>query len=88
MKFNIPKFQISTTEAYTEITPKLSSIDLFHFISKPISQWKDNVINDFELNAFLKYPELRIIKENFYKDGAIYSSMTGSGSVMYGIFNK
>ena len=88
LKFNIPKFQISTTDAYTEISPKLSSIDLFHFISKPISQWKDNVINDFELNAFLKYPELRIIKENFYKDGAIYSSMTGSGSVMYGIFNK
>lgn len=88
LKFNIPKFQISTTEAYTEISPKPSSIDLFHFISKPVSQWKDNVINDFELNSFLKYPELRIIKENFYKDGAIYSSMTGSGSVMYGLFNK
>jgi 4-diphosphocytidyl-2C-methyl-D-erythritol kinase len=28
------------------------------------------------------------VKERFYKEGALYSSMTGSGSVIYAIFDK
>jgi 4-diphosphocytidyl-2-C-methyl-D-erythritol kinase len=88
LKFIFPSFHISTTEAYAGITSKTPLIDLLNLISQPIDKWKGKVKNDFELSAFIKHPELRTIKERLYKDGAIYSSMTGSGSVIYGLFKK
>jgi len=56
-------------------------------ISQPIENWKTIVKNDFEISAFSKYPELVKMKEKLYTDGAIYASMTGSGSVLYGVFD-
>ena len=50
--------------------------------------WNEKVINDFELSIFQKYPRLKKIKEQLYADGAIYASMSGSGSMIYGIFLK
>jgi 4-diphosphocytidyl-2-C-methyl-D-erythritol kinase len=46
------------------------------------------VRNDFEVSAFKKHPELSKMKANLYADGAIYASMTGSGSVIYGVLRK
>ena len=57
-------------------------------ISQPISSWKSIIKNDFETVAFKKHEELRLLKEKFYLENAIYSSMSGSGSVIYGIFEK
>ena len=54
--------------------------------NQPIENWKTIVKNDFEISAFTKYPQLKKIKEKLYTDGAIYASMTGSGSVIYGVF--
>ena len=48
--------------------------------------WRENVVNDFEIYAFAKYPILAEIKQQLYDRGAVYASMTGSGSAMYGIF--
>ncbi len=57
-------------------------------IQQPIETWKDELKNDFEEPFFSKYPELKTIKEKLYSSGAIYASMTGSGSTVYGIFKK
>ena len=79
---------ISTKEAYSFITAKESLTNLLEVSSNPVGSWKELITNDFEEPVFQKYPELQKIKNNFYKNGAIYSSMTGSGSVIYGIFKR
>ena len=43
---------------------------------------------DFEVTAFAKHPQLEKMKEQLYDDGAIYASMSGSGSVLYGVFDR
>lgn len=57
-------------------------------IQQPISTWKDELKNDFEEPVFKQFPEIENIKQMLYKAGAVYASMTGSGSTVFGIFNK
>ncbi|MEP7253675.1 MAG: 4-(cytidine 5'-diphospho)-2-C-methyl-D-erythritol kinase, partial [Ginsengibacter sp.] len=57
-------------------------------IHQPISTWKRELINDFEKPIFIKYPEIKAIKDALYNDGAVYASMSGSGSSVFGIFEK
>ena len=57
-------------------------------LSADITMWRENVVNDFEDYAFAKYPILADIKNSLYERGAVYASMTGSGSALYGIFPK
>ncbi len=87
-KFVFPDLHISTAKAYSEVIPKKSEINLFNLIQQPIEKWKLTIKNDFELSTFLKYPRLEKIKEKLYHDGAIYASMTGSGCVLFGVFNE
>lgn len=79
---------ISTVEAYSSVRPKLPRIKLEEALSKPIEQWKTNVVNDFEVEIFQLYPRLERYKKHLYDSGALYASMTGSGSTMFGIFNE
>jgi 4-diphosphocytidyl-2-C-methyl-D-erythritol kinase len=51
-------------------------------------QWKDRLTNDFEEPVFRQYPEIKNIKETFYRQGAVYAAMTGTGSTVFGIFPK
>jgi len=88
LKFIFPELHISTNEAYAGITPKIPESNLFDLINQPIENWRRIVKNDFEVTAFVKYPQLKSIKERLYIDDAIYASMTGSGSVLYGFFNS
>ena len=53
-----------------------------------IGTWKTNLKNDFEKSVFKQYPEIENIKNTLYKNGAIYSAMSGTGSSVYGIFEK
>ena len=87
-KFFFPDIFISTKEAYSNIEPKNPEVNLFDVISSPIQEWKEKLKNDFESYVFQKYPQLQKIKNEFYERGAVYSSMTGSGSVIYAIFKK
>ena len=87
-KFIFPKLQISTSEAYSSITPMQPKTNLLELINIPICDWKGKIKNDFELDAFKKYSQLQEYKQKFYSEGAIYSSMSGSGSVIYGIFKR
>ena len=88
IKFIFPELHISTAEAYGGVIPKKGETNLLDLISKPIANWKEEVRNDFEVSAFKKHPELSKMKANLYADGAIYASMTGSGSVIYGVLRK
>jgi 4-diphosphocytidyl-2-C-methyl-D-erythritol kinase len=57
-------------------------------VSKKPTDWQTELVNDFEIPVFLKYPELRAIKEQLYQQGAVYAAMSGSGSSLFGLFEK
>ncbi len=81
-----PSFSVSTPEAYAGIIPKAPEFNLKELKSIPIENWKDVVVNDFERNVFQKYPGIKKIKDNMYQMGALFASMSGSGSAVFGIF--
>lgn len=81
-----PDIFVSTAEAFRGITPRQSEVDLRQLIRLPIEEWKDSVKNMFEETIFALYPEMKFIKDKLYESGALYASMSGSGSSFYGIF--
>jgi len=83
-----PDVFISTAEAYTCCRPMKRTASLLELISRPLQEWKELLVNDFEQTIFPLYPQLQKIKEDLYKRGAIYASLSGSGSSLYGIFDK
>lgn len=83
-----PDIFVPTKDAYTMISPKQPEISLNEIAKKPISEWKELMKNDFEPSVFKKYPEICKIKEQLYDFGAIYASMSGSGSSVYAFFEK
>ena len=83
-----PGIHVPTRDAFATITPKHSEFDLRESIQKPISDWKNYIVNDFETSIFPKYPAIAKIKEMLYSQGALYASMSGSGSSVYGIFDE
>jgi 4-diphosphocytidyl-2-C-methyl-D-erythritol kinase len=83
-----PDIHISTPEAYSQVKPKKPDISLLDLINKPISEWKNTIKNDFEKSVFVNYPAIELIKNNLYEMGALYASMSGSGSAVYGIFES
>jgi 4-diphosphocytidyl-2-C-methyl-D-erythritol kinase len=83
-----PDVHVSTGKAFSMITPKAATFDLRELRSLPIEQWKDHITNDFELPVFKEHPALAEIKKQLYEAGAIYAAMSGSGSAIYGIFEK
>ncbi|MBD1421422.1 4-(cytidine 5'-diphospho)-2-C-methyl-D-erythritol kinase [Sphingobacterium chuzhouense] len=83
-----PEINIATAEAYQHIVPRPAKEDLREVLRFPIQDWKFYIKNDFEEGVFEKYPIIREIKLALYAQGAIYASMSGSGSAVYGIFPK
>ncbi len=84
-----PGIHVSTPEAYRSITPKKPSLHLESWIQEnPVSHWRENLINDFEIPVFAKHPEIQMLKNNLYQMGAIYAAMSGSGSAVFGLFEK
>jgi 4-diphosphocytidyl-2-C-methyl-D-erythritol kinase len=79
---------VSTADAYRGIVPKLPQVALSDVLTKPVEQWKDMLVNDFEETVFAKYPELAAIKMSLYECGAVYASMSGSGSALFAIYKK
>jgi 4-diphosphocytidyl-2-C-methyl-D-erythritol kinase len=80
---------ISTAEAYQGITPAKPVINAKNIVlNTPVEQWKDKLVNDFEEVAFKKHPNLAVVKNALYNTGALYASMTGSGSAFYGIYTQ
>jgi len=83
-----PPVFVSTAEAYSSVTPKKVEHHLPELLKAPVSEWRHTVFNDFEASVFKMYPEIGQIKEKLYQEGAVYASMSGSGSSVYGIFDK
>lgn len=83
-----PGIHINTAKAFSGITPALPAKSVNEIIQQPVETWKAELINDFEKSVFSQHPEIEIIKNNLYQKGAIYAAMSGSGSTVYGIFEK
>ncbi len=83
-----PNIHISTAEAYAGVQPRKWEIGLKRAILQPIEEWKGIIKNDFEDSLLPKYPVIQQVKNQLYSLGAVYASMTGSGSTVYGIFES
>lgn len=83
-----PDIAVSTKDAYAKIEVKRPVKCCRDIIGQPIETWKDELMNDFEIPVFKLYPKLKHIKEQLYRQGAVYAAMSGSGSTIYGIFKK
>ena len=75
-----PDVFVSTREAFANIRPHHPEYPVKEVIRRPVTEWKDTLINDFETSVFPQHPIIRDIKEELYHHGAIYASMSGSGS--------
>jgi len=83
-----PGIHVSTADAFKNVSPDASIQPCKDIIQEPIETWKDRLFNDFEKTVFQSYPVLNQIKDDLYAMGAVYASMTGSGSSFYAIFKS
>jgi 4-diphosphocytidyl-2-C-methyl-D-erythritol kinase len=83
-----PPLFVSTAEAYAGTFPVIPERSLKEMIQLPVSEWRGVIMNDFEKTIFPKFPQIAAIKTRMYEMGAIYASMSGSGSSVFGIFSK
>jgi 4-diphosphocytidyl-2-C-methyl-D-erythritol kinase len=83
-----PEVHIATAEAYRAVTPRAPEKAIDDVLQLDIGQWKNSLVNDFEVSVFQKYPEIKKIKDTLYEQGAVYAAMSGSGSAVYGIFDQ
>ena len=81
-----PDIHVSTKKALSSISPAFPKYNLSRSIKRPVSEWRNLIKNDFEKSVFAIYPQIGEIKDTLYNIGALYSSMSGSGSSVYGIF--
>lgn len=83
-----PPLSINTSQAYSLINPHNPTLKPHEIAKKPIESWKNNLINDFEKVFINKYPVITEIIESLYDLNAIYASMSGSGSSVFGLFKN
>ena len=81
-----PDVFVSTAEAFSAIVPQTTILSLQEEIKMSIEKW--TLKNDFEDSIFPQYPELLELKKSLIQAGALYASMSGSGSSIYGIFSE
>lgn len=79
---------VSTKDAYGGIRPHLPEVPLREALQKPVEEWDGVLVNDFEETVFSKYPELAAIKRSLYDSGAVYASMSGSGSALFALYRR
>lgn len=83
-----PDIHVSTKEAYSGINIEQSDTSIQEIINRPIESWKDSLLNNFEPSIFPNHREIARLKKEMYGAGAIYASMTGSGSTVFGLFEE
>ncbi len=81
-----PGIHVNTGWAFSQLTPFADRASVREIIQLPAEEWRGKLINDFEEPVGRHYPEIAAIKERLYQQGAVYASMTGSGSTVFGIF--
>lgn len=94
LRVEIPQgSSVSTKEAYSGVKPRFAPDipgpgGLREILSLPVNRWKGELVNDFEASVFPLHPEISALKDRMYAEGAVYAAMSGSGSAVFGIFNK
>lgn len=83
-----PGIHINTGWAFSRITPQTAPFQLKQITDIPVAEWRNYITNDFENPVFEAYPEIAAIKDQLYLNGAVYASMSGSGSSVFGFFPK
>jgi 4-diphosphocytidyl-2-C-methyl-D-erythritol kinase len=83
-----PDIHVSTAEAYAGVKPKAPAHPVTDLLKLAPAEWKSMLKNDFEDSVFARYPGIEVIKKELYRQGALYASMSGSGSSVFGIFNS
>lgn len=83
-----PGIHVSTAEAYAHVVPAVPERNITDVLSGDISGWKNTLVNDFEKSVFAAHPQIAEVKRIMYESGAVYASMSGSGSAVYGLFEQ
>lgn len=83
-----PDIFVSTRDAFARVSPKCPEISLKEAVLQPVEEWKELIVNDFEESVFPQFPAIADIKQELYRLGAVYASMSGSGSSVYGLFKS
>jgi 4-diphosphocytidyl-2-C-methyl-D-erythritol kinase len=83
-----PDIHVSTAEAFSSVTPLPRSEKLSDLLALSDTEWKHVLTNDFEISVFNRHPQIREIREKMYRQGAVYASMSGSGSAVFGLFRE
>ena len=81
-----PEIHINTAKAYSYSKPRMPEKQIKELITAPVEKWKDTIVNDFEPIIFKQYPQIELIKQTLYLQKAVYASMSGSGSSVFGLF--
>jgi len=84
----VPNIHVSTAVAYSKVIPQEPAMPIHKILSEPVESWKELLKNDFEPAVFQEFPKLREIKSRLMDYGAIFTSMSGSGSAIFGLFKK
>ncbi len=83
-----PEVAVPTAAAYSLVIPAVPEEPVAETIARPVSEWRNRLVNDFEKSVFARFPEVEVIKEKLYAHGAVYASMSGSGSSVFGLFEE
>ncbi|MDE3235242.1 MAG: 4-(cytidine 5'-diphospho)-2-C-methyl-D-erythritol kinase [Bacteroidota bacterium] len=83
-----PGIHVATGWAFSQLTPQEPIHSLQELIQAPVESWKETISNDFEQPVFKQYPAIEAIKKQLYNAGAVYAAMSGSGSTVFGLFEK
>ena len=83
-----PDVAVSTAEAYARVTPAPPRVSLREIARRPVGEWREAMVNDFEPSVFARHPEIARVKERLYAEGALYAAMSGSGSSVFGLFER
>ncbi|MDB5203663.1 MAG: 4-diphosphocytidyl-2C-methyl-D-erythritol kinase [Ferruginibacter sp.] len=84
-----PGIHINTGWAFSQLdltNPQHARLE--ELIQFPLSTWKQHIFNDFEKPVFAAQPTIAALKQQLYHFGAVYVSMSGTGSTVFGIFEK
>lgn len=83
-----PDIHVSTAEAYSAAAPWKPVRSITKTLGEPVTEWREKLVNDFEASVFMRHPSLLLVKQRFYELGALFASMSGSGSSVFGLFDK
>ncbi len=83
-----PQCKVSTAEAYRGVQVAEPSTALSTRVRQSVESWQGVVTNAFENTVIPAHPEIGETMGVLQHLGAIYTSMSGSGSAVYGLFPK